>query len=301
MKRILIIFICALVCTAKLYSQTDSLFNVHQQQILKMEQSLRSIKSENEMLKRRMEIQGERISEQDVILDSLKSVVAVNSQNIKVTANQLGVKIDEANAILQTKAAANDLKTRTLWGVFLFSLFAIIAFIIYWLLHRRIIKGHLDVVVLKQKANKLNEDILYSFSLDMMEMQKIATSLVALTSTQELQVNSVAPDHSLIKTLADRITFMEMTLYKMDKTVKGHKTLIKAIANMKNNLFANGYELVDMLGKQYHEGMLVNNVDFVDDETLEKGEQIITKIIKPQINYKGQMIQSAQIQVSKNF
>lgn len=253
------------------------------------------------MLKRRAEIQGERISEQDVILDSLKSVVAINSQNIKVTANQLGVKIDEANATLQNKADTGDLRTRTLWGILLFALFAVISFVVYRLLHRRIVKGHLDVVALKQKADKLNEDILNQFSLDMVEMQKITASLAALSSAQVTQVNGVVPDHSLIKTLADRITFMEMTLYKMDKTVKGHKTLIKAIANMKNNLFANGYELVDMLGKQYHEGMLVNNVDFVDDETLEKGEQIITKIIKPQINYKGQMIQSAQIQVSKNF
>lgn len=301
MKQIGIILICTLVCTTRLYSQTDSLFNAHQQQILKMEQSLRSIKSENEMLKRSVRVQGERISEQDVRLDSLKSVVTVNSQNIKVTASQLGVKIEEANAVLQTKAAANDLRTRTLWGVSLFILFAIIAFIVYWLLHRRIIKGHLDVAALKQKADKLNEDILNRFSLDMVEMQKIAASLVALASAQELQVDSAAPDHSLIKTLAGRITFMEMTLYQMDKAVKGHKTLTKAITNMKNNLFANGYELVDMLGKQYHEGMLVNNVDFIDDETLEKGEQIITKIIKPQINYKGQMIQSAQIQVSKNF
>ena len=70
---------------------------------------------------------------------------------------------------------------------------------------------------------------------------------------------------------------------------------------MKNNLFANGYELVDMLGKPYHEGMLVSNTDFVDDEMLKEGERIITKIIKPQINYKGQMIQSAQIQVSQNI
>ena len=35
-------------------------------------------------------------------------------------------------------------------------------------------------------------------------------------------------------------------------------------------------------------------------ESLEEGKQIITGIVKPQINYKGVMIKSAQITVSQN-
>ena len=62
----------------------------------------------------------------------------------------------------------------------------------------------------------------------------------------------------------------------------------------------NGYEIVDMLGKPYHEGMKVI-ANFVENEELELGKQIITGIIKPQINYKGKMIQAAQITVSQNL
>ena len=91
-----------------------------------------------------------------------------------------------------------------------------------------------------------------------------------------------------------------MTLYKMDKDVRGHKQLSKAINQMKDNLLANGYELVDMLGKPYHEGMRVI-ANFTEDENLENGTQIITAIIKPQINFKGQMIQAAQVTVSQNI
>ncbi len=93
---------------------------------------------------------------------------------------------------------------------------------------------------------------------------------------------------------------MEMTLYKMDSTVRGHKQLSKSIRQMKDNLLANGYELVDMLGREYHEGMKVT-ANFVEDENLPEGKQIITGIIKPQINYHGKMIQSAQITVSQNL
>lgn len=299
MKQIL--FICTLVCTTMLNAQTDSLCKVYQKHILKIEQALKSVKSENKVLGQNVMILKERINKQNFVLDSLKSVMTLNAQNIETTTNQLGVRIDEANTSLQTKANANDLKSKVIWGISLLILFVIVSAIVYWLLHKRISKGGAAVDVLRQKADKLNEEILNQFSLDMVEMQKITTSLATLASVQVSQVNNVTPDHSLIKALADRITFMEMTLYKMDSAVKGHKTLVKAIANMKNNLFANGYELVDMLGKPYHEGMLVNNTDFVDDEMLKRGERVITKIIKPQINYKGRMIQSAQIQVNQNI
>jgi len=38
--------------------------------------------------------------------------------------------------------------------------------------------------------------------------------------------------------------------------------------------------------------------NFKPDENLKEGEQIITRIIKPQVNYKGVMIQQAQVEVS---
>ena len=41
--------------------------------------------------------------------------------------------------------------------------------------------------------------------------------------------------------------------------------------------------------------------NFTEDENLENGTQIITAIIKPQINFKGQMIQAAQVTVSQNI
>ena len=43
------------------------------------------------------------------------------------------------------------------------------------------------------------------------------------------------------------------------------------------------------------------SVNTIDDDTINAGERIITAIIKPQINYKGQMIQAAQITVSQNI
>jgi hypothetical protein len=55
-----------------------------------------------------------------------------------------------------------------------------------------------------------------------------------------------------------------------------------------------------MLNKPYHEGLRVE-ADFTTDETIEKGAQIITSVLKPEVLYKGELIQKANIIVSQNI
>jgi len=38
--------------------------------------------------------------------------------------------------------------------------------------------------------------------------------------------------------------------------------------------------------------------NFIQSEDLPTGKQVITRIIKPQVNFQGKMIQAAQIEVS---
>ena len=269
--------------------------------IVKLEQTLQKEIKARESLKTELAIQKDLIKSQDGVIDSLRSAIEQNARNIKTTADEIGLKIDETNSTLGSKADFSDVKSKTIWGGIILILLAILGAIVYYLLHKRINKGNADVNALMEKSDKLNEQILNQFSLEMAEMQKISASLAAIEKTSGKQGGvSSEPDHSLIKTLADRITFMEMTLFKMDPKVRGYKQLSKSISQMKDNLLANGYELVDMLGKPYNDGMKVT-ANFIEDEDLEQGTQIITGIIKPQINFNGKMIQSAQITVSQNI
>ncbi|MFT5822270.1 MAG: hypothetical protein ACI8ZM_003526 [Crocinitomix sp.] len=104
-------------------------------------------------------------------------------------------------------------------------------------------------------------------------------------------------DHSLVLKIADELIRIQKNLASMDEATRGLKQLNASVGRISNNFAANGYELVEMLGKPYKEGMLVV-ANFVPSEDLPAGRQIITRIIKPQVNYKGEMIQSAQIEVS---
>ncbi len=103
-------------------------------------------------------------------------------------------------------------------------------------------------------------------------------------------------NHDLVIKVADEITRIEKNISRMDD-VKGLKQLKASVSRIKDNLYANGYEIVDLLGKEYNEGMKTI-ANFIIDENMKSEKSIITRIIKPQINYKGIMIQSSQIEVS---
>ncbi len=295
-NKIILGLLLSFLCLNLFAENADSI------KIVRLEQSLQKEVKARENIQAVISSQTKLISNQSQIIDSLKSAMEQNTKNIQSMANQFNVKIDQTNASLGSKADFSDVKNKTVWGSILLALLAALGGLIYYLLHRRINKRNEDVDVLKQKAEKLNEEILNQFSLEMSELQKISSTLDAMSknSASASGTSVDSQDHSLIKTLADRITFMEMTLFKMDPKIKGYKQLSKSIAQMKDNLLANGYELVDMLGKPYNDGMKAV-ANFNDDEEIEEGQRIITAIIKPQINYKGQMIQAAQITVSQNI
>ena len=294
-SRIILAMIASAIVATSYAESNDSI------KLVRLEQTLQKEIKAREALKTELAIQKDLIKSQTGVIDSLRSAIDQNARNIKTAADEIGVKIDETNSTLGSKADSSDVKSKTIWGAIILVLLAILGAIVYYLLHKRINKGNADVNALMEKSDKLNEQILNQFSLEMAEMQKISASLAAIEKTSGKQGGvSSEPDHSLIKTLADRITFMEMTLFKMDPKVRGYKQLSKSISQMKDNLLANGYELVDMLGKPYNDGMKVT-ANFIEDEDLEQGTQIITGIIKPQINFNGKMIQSAQITVSQNI
>lgn len=220
----------------------------------------------------------------------LAEIIDDNSTDLRSLSDTVKTGFNMASQNMDSQKMEMDQRSYIVAAVvFVVLLLAILLPII---LHR---KGSVKIEDLKKRANDLNEKIVAGLSSEMQELQKISSSL---TSGNQTGISNDSKD--LILALADRITFMEMTLYRMDPSLRGHKHLSKTLSQMKNNLKAYGYEIVEMLGTSYHDGMKVT-ATFVEDESLEKGKQIIIGVIKPQVNYNGKMIQSAQITVSQNL
>jgi hypothetical protein len=105
-------------------------------------------------------------------------------------------------------------------------------------------------------------------------------------------------DHSFAKRVADEIVRFTTNLSRMDESIKGFKQLSASVRKLEQSLNANHYELEDLLNKPYNSGMNIE-ATIIIDENLKAGESFITRIIKPQINFKGKLIQAAQVEVSQ--
>lgn len=260
--------------------------------------TVQELQLENNALKSDINSLNTTISTQSKEIDSLKSVISKTNCRVSALADSLNINISTTQEQIQTKSDSlnETIEKKSQTGLWVIIALAIVLTIIAFVFGKLIAKRGNEVVTLSAKADKLNEEIVNRLSSEMSEIQTISQKIGSVS----IAAGGTDTEQKLITTLADRITFMEMTLYKMDSSVRGHRQLSRSIAQMKDNLKANGYELVNMLGKEYHEGMKVT-ANIVDDENIPEGKQIITGIIKPQINYKGKMIQSAQITVSQNL
>lgn len=292
--------ILALLCSIQSFGVTssDSLRHCYNQ-IEATQSTVLSLQSENESLKGDIASLNQTIEAHNAEIDSLKTELAHTTKQLYALGDLLKLGIDTTRGEIKTssESLSHTIAKKSQTGLWIFGALALAFVIAAFVLGKLIAKRGSEVDILSAKADKLNEEIVNRMASELSTMQAIAQQI---SSVSNVPGPSSESEQKLIVTLADRITFMEMTLYKMDSSVRGHKQLDKSIKQMKDNLMANGYELVAMLGKDYHEGMKVT-ANFIEDEDLPEGKQIITGIIKPQINYKGKMIQSAQITVSQHI
>jgi len=241
-------------------------------------------------------------SELQAALDSVRQECGRLSDVQKADKDTLSAQIGKTDECV--RANNDNLSMRTTWGIAIAVVLLLAIGVVVWLFQKKFKNGStsIDEVrkaqdTLEKAQNQLQEESvkLDSKLLEIVEKQLSAQQAPASSPTGKAEI-----DHSLTLKVADEITKIEMNLSRMDSSVKGYKQLSKAVQRIKDNFSANGYEIVDMLGKPYNEGMRVV-ANFVPDDSLEEGKQIITGIIKPQINYRGVMIQAAQITVSQNI
>ena len=290
MKRL--VLIAFLFITISIYGNNDSIAIANlQQQVNKQERIIGNLRKE---IRSSVNMQ----KQQATFIDSLKQELMNTKNDLSELSNKLGVDITNTQKQItdNTNNLNDNIKSKTTWGILVVAFIFLLMVAIYLILYKRVEKGKSAIDKIKDTQKSIQEESL-----------KLESKLVELLNQQlNVQANisnndsNDQMDHSLALKVADEIVRIEMNLSRMDASIKGHKQLSKAVERIKNNFLANGYEMVDMLGKPYNDGMKVV-ANFVSDENLKDGEQIITGIIKPQVNYNGRMIQAAQITVSQNI
>ena len=307
MKRILLLIVIVVVFmpvstvaqmeVRKISVIEETMNNIQQRQAelnIKMQQ-LMSISNKNDrdimVLKQYNDVLCKSIDYLKTVCDSMKKAQTVDR-------SMINGKIQETNnTLVLTQSVVKD---RTVLGGIIITIILFALPLLYYYLAKRIRSGIFSI----DEVRKAQEALQSAQTKMQEESVRLDDKLLELFDKQISAVPKVVgndkPNHSLALKVADEIVRIELNMSRMDSSIKGYKQLSKAVERIKDNFKANGYEIVDMLGKPYNEGMKVT-ANFVADEDLEEGKQIITGITKPQINYNGQMIQAAQITVSQNI
>nr|WP_298659081.1 hypothetical protein [uncultured Flavobacterium sp.] len=243
--------------------------------------------------------QKNTIKKLSVSVDSIRNLTNTNSTNINVIANDLGTKIQQTGQKSETQISklGTDVEKNRLYWIIATLVTLLLGGLVYWLLGKRIASSQTDVETQIRNTKKSLEE--ESLKLDAQLLDIINSQLKIKETQVDNKSENGEKDHSLVLKVADEVTRILMNLEVMDKEIKGYKHLKKYSESILDNLKAYGYEIPQLIGMNYNSGMnMVATLEF--DDTIESGKQIIKRIIKPQVNFEGKVIQTAKVTVAFN-
>jgi hypothetical protein len=281
------------------YGQATPAF---ENEINELKAKLKSLQSDNLKLKTGIENLNKNLINVTLQLDSLKGKTDANKDDISSARRELGLAITETGNSSETKIKEvnKSLSKNTLYWIIAFLATALLSGLVYFLLGKRIKTGKTDVEEQISRTKKSLEEEGIKLDTKLTEVLETQLKLVQAerNNTNASANKSEEIDHTLAIRVADEIVRLNKNLSHMDANTRGLKQLSASVKRIEENFAANGYEMPDLLNKPFDARMKIIVVNSVPDENLKNGEELITKIIKPQVNYKGIMIQAAQVEVS---
>jgi len=264
-------------------------------------------------------------------LDNVKQEIKKNSEilqnqlfeingNLNSTINTFDAKINEQKGFLDknigilrenlinSKKLLSYLNSFFFFTILVIFIIIVLLFISFFSLKKSI----LDIInqlqseknILKNEfrdelmklTDNLNNEIVKSDN----KLIELMEHFIILTNNQkEILSMSYGNDHSLVLKIADEITRINNNISMVNRQSKDVDLLTASMKRIIDNFKSNGYEIIDLLNKPYTEAMKVN-ATFKSDENSSGHQFIITRTIKPQVNFKGKMIQAAHVEVSIN-
>ena len=274
-----------------------------EKEIKPLAQMVNSLQSENSKLKSEIRTLNSKLSNAYKSIDSLRTKTQDNSNAITQTSNQLGIQIKETGDKNEGKITevSESLSKKSLYGIIGVLSAILLSGLLYWLLSKRQQTDKTDFIdQLSKTKSSIEESLVKEFG-KQTELMDSLLHLIELQKTTLEATPNTEPDHSLALKVASEINLIERNINLMDSKTKGLKQLQASVGKLKDNLSANGYEMPELLGKQFHQGMKVIVTSSIPDENLEKDSEIISKVLIPQVNYNDKMIQTAQIETSKGY
>ncbi len=293
MKKI-VVLLSVISSFTILFGQENN--NKIEKEIDGLKTQINSLRSSNSNLNDEINSLESQIEELNVNLDSLNVQVRNTESSINTKSTKLNSRITstETKTIEKLVKVDETIGKTTLYSIIGVLLAIILSGILYWLLSKRQRTDKTEVESQLSNAKKSIEEEQIQINTKLAELYNGQMELLR----QERKANpSNEIDHSLALKVADEIVKMQMNLAHMDSKIRGHRHLSIAVGNVFDNFKANGYEIIDLLNKPYNDGMNMQATK-EPDPSLKEGEQVIRRIIKPEIHFNNKIIQHAQVIVA---
>ena len=277
-----------------------------------------SLLSENGKLKTDIGILNSKLSNNNKTHDSLRIQTQENVIAIAQTANELGIRIKETGDKNEGKITevSESLSKNSLYGIIGVLSAILLSGLLYWLLSKRQktdkteFDGKLenkttslksDVISEIEKTKKEQQEVNVNLELKLIEILENQIKGVTANSQKDNSEDSSEIDHSIPLKVADEITRINAYANTLEPNSQDAKALKSSVKRLINTFKASQYDIIDLLGQKYDDGMKVTVINEVEDLKLNKGERIIVRIIKPLVKYKGEQIQPAQVDVANGI
>lgn len=232
-----------------------------------------------------------QIAGQNKEIDTLRKLIETKEEGIK--KNVATVKKETQMQILDID---QKISLRTILWVVITIIMLLVCAAVYIILRKKLAFSSrtLDGQIIKTRETLETEGM----KLDNKLMEVLETQLQLLknqpkaTQQQETEI-----DHSLALRVGEEIHRMRKRIENMSEDTKGLGALKNSLVRLEEEFNENGYEIIELAGKLYNDSIIANT-RFISSDELKGGENIISKVIKPQINYKGVLIKAADIEVS---
>lgn len=233
---------------------------------------------------------------------ALDSVIYAKSKELDIAILSASVKIELLDSLIvelstkserQYQAFDKTINSRTLYWLLATAFLIIIIASIFYILKSKMSDQDDSLLLVKKTQEKLeNETLQLDTRLIQILEQKLDLAAIQPQKTKDV-------DHTLPIKLGEEIHRMRKRLNMMEES-QGTKVLAARIESLESKLNESGYEIIDLLGRKYDEGMELGNTQFIPDDSLKDGERIITRVIKPQISFKGEIIHAADVDISQS-
>ena len=241
-----------------------------------------------------------------LVLEGIEKKLAnkIDSINFNVTNNstKLANNNENINSIIST-LNDQDVNIQTTSGkveknnhyILLILVLAILLLVACLFIYIQSSKNKTSILNTNEKVEKIKK-----LDKDLKNILENHTKILEVSN----ETNSKDETLKFLKIVVDEIMTMENNIYQMtedEKNSRGLKRIIRAIRNLRNNYKTMGYDIPQLLGTEWKEGDVIEIVSELPDENIEKGKRIITRIVTPRIDFKGEMIQRAKVELKSNI